>query len=89
LNALQLGAIEIDPGDVTGAEAVAADLDDVVVVFEVGLGEFEDRFGFEGVDEGGVERELEVALQVFVLRFGDLRCFFGALQTQFALASRS
>ena len=41
LHTQQLDAIEIDLGDVSGAEAVPADLDDVVVVGQVGPGQFE------------------------------------------------
>ena len=59
--------------------------DDVVVVSQVGLGQFEHRFGLQRLDELRAQIEEQIALQVLVLRSGDLRAFLGALQAQFAL----
>ena len=56
----------------------------MVVVIEVGFGECEDSLGLKRIDEGGAQVELETALEVLVLRRGDLRAFFGALEAQLA-----
>ena len=74
LHAQQLDAVEIDLRDISGPEAVAADLDDVVVVFEVGLWPGRARPLPRVFDEGAAQREFEIAFQILVLRFGDLCC---------------
>jgi hypothetical protein len=85
LHAQQFDAVQIDLGNVAGPEAVAADLDDVVVVLEICLGQIEHGLGFKGAHECRAQRELHIALQVFVLGLRDARALLGALQAQFAL----
>ncbi len=66
-------------------KSIAADLDDVVVVVEVGLGQFEDSLCLQGLHKLRTKIEVQIALQVLVLRRGDLRAFFGALKSKLAL----
>ena len=84
LHAQQLDAIEVDLGDVAGLEPRAADLDDLVVVIEIRLGHVEHRLGLERLHKCRAQRELQVALQVLVLRFGNARAFLRAFQPQLA-----
>ena len=65
-------------------EAVAADVDDVVVIVEIGLGRAKDGLGLKGLHEGRAQSELEISLQILVVRFGDVRALYRALVTQFA-----
>ena len=85
LHAQQLDAVEIDLGQVAGVEAVAADLDDLVVVVQVGFGQIQHGFGLESLHKGGAQVEDHVAFEVLVLGLGDLGAFLGAFQAQFAL----
>ena len=85
MHAQQLDAVEIDLGDVSGLEAVAADLNDVVVILQIRLCQFEHGLGLKRVHERCAQRELERPFQVLVLRFGNPRAFLGALKPQLAL----
>ncbi len=85
LHALELDAVEIDLGNVAGIQTVAADGDDFVVVIEVGFGQIEQRLGLERLHKRRAQGELQVALQILMLRFGDLRTLLRTLQAQFAL----
>jgi hypothetical protein len=70
--------------EVAGLEAGLADVDDFVVVVEVGLGEFEDGLGLEGVDEGQAEVKFKIAPEVFVLVRGDAGGVFGGFEAEFS-----
>jgi hypothetical protein len=67
LHPQQLDAVQVDLGNVAGVEAVAADLDDVVVVGQVGFGQFEDGLGLKGLDELRTQIEEEIAFKILVL----------------------
>jgi hypothetical protein len=89
LHPQQLDAVEVDLGDVAGLEAVAADVDDLVVVLQILP--WPDRA--PPWPAGSAQRrsaaEEQVALQVLVLRLGDLRAFLRALKRSSRLWSRS
>ena len=80
LHAQQLDAIEIDLGDVAGLESVAADVDDLVVIIEIGSRQLQHGLGLQSVHERRTQSEFKVAFQVFMLRCGDARALFCALR---------
>jgi hypothetical protein len=67
LDAQQLDAVQIDLRDVAGAKTIAADGDDLVVVFEVGPGQIQHRLGLQSIDEGRAQIEEKIALQILML----------------------
>ena len=85
LHAQQLDAVEVNLRNVAGLEAVTADVDDLVVVVKVVLRQLHHGLGLERLDKSSAQSEFERALQVLVLRCGDLRAFLCALQPQLAL----
>ena len=85
LYALQLDPGQVDLGQVAGIEAGAADVDDLVLVIQVGLGQLQHRLGLQRLHKRRAQAEDQVALEVHVLRCGDFRAFLGALEAQFAL----
>ena len=52
LHAQQLDAIQVDLRNVAGLEAIAADVDDLVVVVKVVLRQLNDRLGLKRLDKG-------------------------------------
>ena len=80
MHALKLDPRQVDLGQVAGVEAGAADLDDLVVVLQIGFRQRQDRLGLEGLHKGRAQAEDEIAFQVNVLRLGNLRALLGALK---------
>ena len=80
LHAQELDAVKVDLGNIAGPEPRAADLDDLVVVIEIGFGHVEYRLGLERLNKRGAQGKLQVALQVLVLRFGNACAFLRAFQ---------
>ena len=76
-------------GNVAGLEAIAADLDDVVVVFKVVLRHLDHGLGLKRLDKRAAQGELQSALQIFVLRFGDVRAFLRALASAVRACGRA
>ena len=85
LHAQQFDAVEIDLRNISGAESVAADIDDLVVVVQVSLGQIEHGLGLERCHECGTQIEHHGALQILMLRLRNARAFLRAFETQFAL----
>ena len=80
LNALKLDPGQVDLGEVAGIESHAADVDDFVVVIEIGLRQFKHRLGLKCLHKGRAQTEDQIAFQVNVLRLSYLRAFLGALK---------
>jgi hypothetical protein len=86
LHALKLDPGQVDLGQVAGFEARAADVDDLVVVLQVGFGQRQHRLGLKSLHKGRAQAEDQIAFQVNVLGLSDLRAFLGAFQAQLPLA---
>ena len=69
------------------SKAVAADFQDLVVVFEIVLGDAQHGFGLQDADEGGAEIEEQRALGIGLLGDADRGAFFGGLEAQSALVA--
>src|SRR5580692_11001827 len=82
LQALEFEAVEVDLGDVAGLVTFAADLQDLVVVAEIILGEVEDGFGLQDADEGAAQIEDQSAFGVGLLGGADGGALLGGLITQ-------
>ena len=82
LDALQLQAVQVDAGDVPCPEALAAHIEDVVVVGEVLSRKGQDRLLLEHLYEGAPQGEEERPLLVGKLGDGDCRPLLRGLQPQ-------
>ena len=87
LQALEFEAVEIDAGDVSGLEAVAADFQNFVVGVEIVLRDAQHGFGLQDADEGVAEIEQQSAFGVGLLGDADGRAFFGGLVAQAAFVA--
>ena len=85
LHALQLQAVQVNLRDVSGGKAGAADLQHMVVVLEVILGELQDGLGLQCADEGRAQAEEQRAFEIGLGAGGDGRALLRALQAEFAL----
>ena len=84
MQALEFEAVEIDAGDVAGLEAVAADFQDLVVGFQIILGEAQNRLGLEDADEGAAQIEEQSAFRVGLLGDADGGALLSGLEAQAA-----
>ena len=87
LQALQFEAVEIDAGDVSGLEAVAADFQDLVVVVEIVLRELKHSFGLQDADECAAQIEEQIALRVGLLSDADGGALLGGFVAESALVA--